>query len=95
MKKLIVCALTLMVSFAAWAGDRSDEEMQAIALSQMVTPSAKGMFPTTFHVNRLKQYDQMSVYGNEDGFVFVSHDDRIKPVLGYSSPKVFAGGFRR
>ncbi|MBQ3780286.1 MAG: C10 family peptidase [Bacteroidaceae bacterium] len=91
MKKLIVCALTLMVSFAAWAGDRSDEEMQAIALSQMVAPSAKGMFPTTFHVNRLKQYDQMSVYGNEDGFVFVSHDDRIKPVLGYSAATFDAG----
>ena len=84
MKKIIVYALTLMVSFTAWAGDRTDAEMRSIALSQMVQPSVKGQFPTSFHVDRLKQYDQMSVYGNEDGFVFVSHDDRIKPVLGYT-----------
>lgn len=84
MKKILLLALTLCVSFAAWAGDRSDEEMRAIALSQMVSPSVKGQFPTTFHVDRLQQYNQMSVYGNTDGYVFVSRDDRITPVLGYS-----------
>ena len=84
MKKILLFALTLCVSFVAWAGDRTDAEMQAIALSQLVSPSAQRRMPTTFRVKRLQAYDEMSVYGNEDGFVFVSHDDRIKPVLGYS-----------
>ncbi|MDO4994499.1 MAG: C10 family peptidase [Bacteroidales bacterium] len=84
MKKILLLTLTFLVSFAAWAGDRTDEEMRAIALSQLVSPSVKGRFPSTFRVERLHAYNEMSVYGNEDGFVFISRDERIKPVLGYT-----------
>lgn len=82
MKKLLFLTLSFCLAFTAFAGDRTEQEMQQIALSQLMGSQTKGLFPTTFHVDRLATYDEFNVYGNSDGYVFVSRNDRVRPVLG-------------
>ena len=84
MKKLLLLSLTLLSVMSLWADDRTEEEMQQIAISQLMGAQVKGLFPTQFHVDRLQDYDEFNVYGNDDGFVFVSRDNRFTPVLGYA-----------
>jgi hypothetical protein len=91
MKKLnLTFLLLLMCTLMASASDRTASQMAAIAQQKLsaATAEAKG-FGNQYHLQTVKcvlENPCYNVYNAQDGagFVIVSKDDRIEPVIGYS-----------
>ncbi len=88
MKKLVLFTLLLVAVMPLMAQQRSDAEMEAIARQQFMSGKAKGMkalSPTS--LKRVHSDQAYAVYSpsNAEGFVVVSRDDRMQPVLGYAN----------
>lgn len=87
-------ALALLSAMAVNAEDRSEAKMKDIAASKLhsigVLPSyAKG--EAGRHVAEAIDMPQMKIYKAEaGGFVIVSKDDRVRPVLAYSAATIHA-----
>lgn len=83
---LLIAFITNIIAFA---GERSDKEMQAIAVSQLSTiyPRTRGVDNNNLNVVKVLSAEEYSIFAPEDGhgFVVVSSDDAYKPVLGYSN----------
>jgi len=91
MKKIDLTFLLLMLcTFIASASDRTTSEMVAIAQQKLssATAEAKG-FGNQYHLQTVEcvlEDPCYNVYNTQNGagFVIVSRDDRIEPVIGYS-----------
>lgn len=88
MKKLVLFTLLLVAVMPLMAQQRSDAEMEAIARQQFMSGKAKGMKAlSATSLKRVHSDQAYAVYSpsNAEGFVVVSRDNRMQPVLGYSA----------
>ena len=88
MKKLNLAVLFLISTFPLFAAERSESEMEAIALQQLKGAGVKSLANQfAAKLKCLQRNTAFSIYGTEDndGFVIVSSDDEVRPVLGYST----------
>lgn len=88
MKRTLLFTLLLVAMMPLMAQQRSDAEMEAIARQQFMNGMVKGMkalSPTS--LKRVHSDQAYAVYSpsNAEGFVIVSRDSRMHPVLGYSA----------
>ena len=88
MKKLVLLTMLLVATMPLMAQQRSDAEMESIARQQFMSGKARGvkaLSPTS--LKRVHSDRAYAVYSpsNAEGFVVVSRDNRMQPVLGYSA----------
>lgn len=87
-------SLALATALVASADNRSEAQMQSIAAEKLqsigaMSSHAKGSMHQ--YVAEALDMPQMKIYkSDEGGFVIVSKDDRIRPVLAYSSAVINA-----
>jgi len=89
MKKSFFTTVLIALSFSSiLAEDRTEQEMMQIAEQQLgaMATLARSEGPAhPFAIQKLKNGKTYSIYGAKDmGFVVVSSDNLIQPVLGYS-----------
>lgn len=95
MIRKLTLALALLTAVMANADNRSEAQMQSIAADRLHTmgilPSyAKG--EVRQHITVVMDMPQMKIYkADEGGFVIVSKDDRVRPVLAYSNVAINTG----
>ena len=88
MKKLNLAVLFLISTFPLFAIERSESDMEAIALQQLKGAGVKSLvYKSAVKLKCLQRNTSFSIYGTEenDGFVIVSRDEEVRPVLGYST----------
>ncbi len=88
MKKLSFLLLLIIGTSSLGAMERSESEMEAIALQQLKGAGVKSIGNRlSVSLKCLQRNTSFSIYGTEDndGFVIVSRDDEVRPVLGYST----------
>lgn len=89
-KRSILLLLTAMLCGHVLGAERSEDEMLQIAAQVLhkyadARLSAHRATGTSSGVRVLRRMSMLSVVGTEQtGFVLVSHDDRVRAVLGYS-----------
>ena len=96
---LLIAFITNIIAFA---GERSEKDMQAIAVNQLsaINSKTRSLDSNTFVVSKVLSAESYSIYApqNSRGFVIVSNDDAFMPVLGYSDskfdPENLPDGFR-
>lgn len=76
--------LLIAIAMTASAQKRSDADMKAIALQKLNGIQVKGRDSQTIDIKSLYEAEQLSIYGNDNGFVVVSREATTPPVLGYS-----------
>ena len=87
MKRLVFFVMLLVAFMPLMAQQRSDAEMESIARQQLMSGKLKGMkAKASATLKRVHNDKAYAVYSpaSEEGFVIVSRDDRMQPVLGYS-----------
>lgn len=86
MKKQLFIALLLTAFQPLAAVERTEAEMAAIARQQLLGAGVKGLSGTATQMTCVKRSSSYSIYSpvQGDGFVVVSHDEAVRPVLGYS-----------
>lgn len=88
MKKILLLFFCLMAMTNLIAKDRSDAEMQAIALQKLRSVNAaKGKNNKVAKLVCLKSADRYNIYGIKDqaGFAIIAKDNAFDGLLGYSS----------
>jgi len=88
MKRLVLFTLLLVTMMPLMAQQRSDAEMEDIARQQLMSGKMKGVKARTpVALKRVHSDQAYAVYtpSSEEGFVIVSRDDRMQPVLGYAN----------
>lgn len=88
MKKIFILIAFFTVGLFAYADERTESEMLAIAGAQL-NGAAKGIHKapgTQVKIKKISSAEMYNVYtrGSGDGFVIVSKDNSFTPVLGYS-----------
>lgn len=89
MRKTLTLFIASLLAMPSFANDRSEEEMQTIALqalcsSNLQAGGAKNA-AANIAVEKYQSLDMVNVYGIKGkGVVFISKDDDIEPVLGIS-----------
>ena len=83
----ILSICLIMGSSTSLAGERTEREMLAIARQQLNKAAmARASQPVATGIEKLVDQQQCCIYGQEDaGFVVVSRNDELMPVLGYST----------
>ena len=86
-KRTTFAVLLCIMSLTMWAGERSDEDMRAIAMQHFATSRAntRGMALNT-DVCELARRASYSVYGLQEGqgFVIVGRSTAFNPILATS-----------
>lgn len=87
MKRLYLLLISLLICTLLLAQNRTDEQMKAIAVQKLHGAMARGFgISTNIDIKEMLSNDEYSIYGAEKGgFVVVSRNNDIKPVIGYSS----------
>lgn len=80
--------IAFITNVLAFAGERSEKDMQAIAVNQLSAFNLKtrSISNNKLTVNKVLSAESYCIYTPQDGngFVIVSNDDAFMPVLGYS-----------
>ena len=76
--------LFIAIAMTASAQKRSDADMKTIAIQKLNGIQVKGRVSQTIDIKSLYEAEQLSIYGNDNGFVVVSREATAPPVLGYS-----------
>ena len=93
MNRLFILLFTLLLCGQAFGEERSEEELLNIAVQVLNQPSGTAsearriaeVDDGTTNMRVVRRLPTLSVVGSERaGFVVVSHDNRVRPVLGYS-----------
>ena len=89
MRKTLTLFIASLLAMPSFANDRSEQEMQTIALQALCSSNlqAGGAKKTAANiaVEKYQSLDMVNVYGIKGkGVVFISKDDDIEPVLGIS-----------
>ena len=89
MRKTLTLFIASLLAMPSFANDRSEEEMQTIALqalcSSNLQASGAKKAAANIAVEKYQSLDMVNVYGIKGkGVVFISKDDDIEPVLGIS-----------
>lgn len=87
----IMCALLMAISVSCYAKERKEQELKKIALDQLnkkkaQTNTRKNVRATGIMPKQTLSDGKVVVYAAEGaGSVFISTDDRFRPVLGYTN----------
>ena len=93
MNRLFILLFTVLLCGQAFGEERSEEELLNIAVQVLNQPSGTAsearriaeVDDGTTNMRVVRRLPTLSVVGSERaGFVVVSHDNRVRPVLGYS-----------
>ena len=89
MRKTLTLFIASLLALSSFAEDRSEQEMQTIALQALCSSNlhAGGVKKAAANitVEKYQSLDMVNVYGIKGkGVVFISKDDNIEPVLGIS-----------
>ena len=89
MRKTLTLFIASLLAMPNFAKDRSEEEMQTIALqalcSSYLQAGGAKKAAANIAVEKYQSLDMVNVYGIKGkGVVFISKDDDIEPVLGIS-----------
>lgn len=77
----IILLLLFFGSLSASAKIRTPQEMKRVATSVLSLQTTRGV---EAEITCIDNTDTYSIYGNENGFVVISRDDKSDAVLGYS-----------
>lgn len=89
MRKTLTLFIASLLAIPNFANDRSEEEMQTIALQALCSSNLQAggakKAAANITVEKYQSLDMVNVYGIKGkGVVFISKDDDIEPVLGIS-----------
>ena len=89
MRKTLTLFIASLLAMPNFANDRSEEEMQTIALQALCSSNLQAggakKAAANITVEKYQSLDMVNVYGIKGkGVVFISKDDNIEPVLGIS-----------
>lgn len=89
MRKTLTLFITSLLAMPSFADDRSEQEMQTIALQALCSSNLQAggakKAAANIAVEKYQSLDMVNVYGIKGkGVVFISKDDDIEPVLGIS-----------
>lgn len=89
MRKTLTLFIASLLALPSFADDRSEQEMQTIALqalcSSSIQDSGTKKAVAKLSVEKYQSLDMVNVYGIKGkGVVFISKDDDMEPVLGIS-----------
>lgn len=89
MRKTLTLFIASLLAMPNFANDRSEEEMQTIALQALCSSNLQAggakKAAANIAVEKYQSLDMVNVYGIKGkGVVFISKDDDIEPVLGIS-----------
>lgn len=89
MRKTLTLFIASLLAMPSFADDRSEQEMQTIALQALCSSNLQAggakKAAANIAVEKYQSLDMVNVYGIKDkGVVFISKDDDIEPVLGIS-----------
>ena len=89
MRKTLTLFIASLLAMPNFANDRSEEEMQTIALQALCSSNIQAggakKAAANITVEKYQSLDMVNVYGIKGkGVVFISKDDDIEPVLGIS-----------
>ena len=89
MRKTLTLFIASLLAMPNFANDRSEEEMQKIALQALCSSNLQAggakKAAANITVEKYQSLDMVNVYGIKGkGVVFISKDDNIEPVLGIS-----------
>lgn len=89
MRKTLTLFIASLLAMPNFANDRSEEEMQTIALQALCSSNLQAggakKAAANITVEKYQSLDMVNVYGIKGkGVVFISKDDDIEPVLGIS-----------
>ena len=89
MRKTLTLFIASLLAMPSFANDRSEEEMQTIALQALCSSNLQAggakKAVANIAVEKYQSLDMVNVYGIKGkGVVFISKDDDIEPVLGIS-----------
>ena len=89
MRKTLTLFIASLLAMPNFANDRSEEEMQTIALQALCSSNLQAggakKAAANIAVKKYQSLDMVNVYGIKGkGVVFISRDDDMEPVLGIS-----------
>lgn len=89
MRKTLTLFIASLLAMPNFAEDRSEQEMQTIALQALCSSNLQAAgakkAAANIAVEKYQSLDMVNVYGIKGkGVVFISKDDDIEPVLGIS-----------
>lgn len=89
MRKTLTLFIASLFAMPSFADDRSEQEMQTIALQALCSSNLQAggakKAAANIAVEKYQSLDMVNVYGIKgEGVVFISKDDDIEPVLGIS-----------
>ena len=89
MRKTLTLFIASLLALPSFADDRSEQEMQTIALQALCASNLQAggakKAAANIAVEKYQSLDMVNVYGIKGkGVVFISKDDNIEPVLGIS-----------
>ncbi len=89
MRKTLTLFIASLLAMPSFADDRSEQEMQTIALQALCSSNLQAggakKAAANIAVEKYQSLDMVNVYGIKGkGVVFISKDDDIEPVLGIS-----------
>ena len=89
MRKTLTLFIASLFAMPSFADDRSEQEMQTIALQALCSSNLQAggakKAAANIAVEKYQSLDMVNVYGIKGkGVVFISKDDEIEPVLGIS-----------
>ena len=89
MRKTLILFIASLLAMPNFANDRSEQEMQTIALQALCASNLQAggakKAAANIAVEKYQSLDMVNVYGIKGkGVVFISKDDDIEPVLGIS-----------
>lgn len=89
MRKTLTLFIASLLAMPSFADDRSEQEMQTIALQALCSSNLQAggakKAAANITVEKYQSLDMVNVYGIKGkGVVFISKDDDIEPVLGIS-----------
>ena len=89
MKRQLFLVLLLTAFQPLAAVERTEAEMAAIARQQLLGAGVKGLSSMSTQMTCVKRTSSFSIYTpvQGDGFVVVSRDEAVRPVLGYSNTR--------
>lgn len=90
MRKTLTLFIASLLALPSFAEDRSEQEMQTIALQALCSSNLQAAgakkAAANIAVEKYQSLDMVNVYGIKGkGVVFISKDDDIEPVLGISN----------
>lgn len=94
MKKQTLLLAALIAAASASAGPLTPEEALARAEGMGLLPRSRAAEPQLVYTAKARKAESAALYvfnrGNESGYMVLSADDRITPVLGYSDNGTFS-----